>query len=311
MDMKKSIYLLLAIFTLVGCEKEKTSGERVLLGFTPRTLETFAAEGDVQTISVTTNQSWWDYAIEYNKEGESWIDITREDNTLTITTPLNETFASREATLVFTIGQGENQLIRRFRILQLSKFSSAFDLEDIDSEGWLWFDTQEKIDKYVGPDKIIQIYPATHGALEPTIADPTIVGADKAGVMPDEETPQNGTQKTGAIRLALASSAIGAADGGSIEISLKSCSEFAVDLSSGSSMQTVLRLSVNYGAPINVKMYMGGFGPILSKAGQKVWNCDEEADKMITKIKEEDANIISIVSMKNKYLYIHGIKLMY
>ena len=309
--MKKSIYLLLIILTLAGCEKEKSSGERVLLGFTPKALPTFSADGDVQTLSVKTNQSWWDYDIEYKSGGEEWVNVSREENILTITTPANETYASREATVIFTIGKGENQLIRRFTVLQLSHFSSAFRIEDIDSDGWLWFDTQEKIDRYVGPDKIIQIYPATHGAYEETIADPTIVGADDTGVMPGEETPQNGTQKTGAIRLALASSSLGASDGGSIEISLNTCRIFTVLVSSNSSMQTVLKLSVNYGSPVNVKMYMGGFGPVLSKAGQKVWDCHTENDYMLTKIKQDDVNIVSIVSMKNRYLYIHGIKLMY
>lgn len=309
--MKKSLYLLLIILTLTGCEKEKSSGERVLLGFTPKALPTFAADGDIQTLSVKTNQSWWDYTVEYKSAGEEWVNISREENTLTITTPSNDTYSSREATVVFTIGKGENQLIRRFTVLQLSDSSTAFDITDIDSDGWLWFDTQEKIDKYIGPDKLIQIESATFGAYEETIADPTLVGADDAGVMPGEETPQNGTQKTGAIRLALASSSLGASDGGSIEISLKTCSIFSVYLSSNSSMQTVLKLSVNYGSPVNVKMYMGGFGPVLSKAGQKEWECHKETDNMLTKINTDDANVVSIVSMKNRYLYIHGIKLMY
>ena len=311
--MKKSIYLLLIIIALTACEKEKSSGERVLLGFTPKALPTFSVDGDIQTISVKTNQSWWDYTLEYDtKESEEWVDISRDDNTLTITTTPNKTFASRKATLVFTIGKGENQLIRRFPILQPSKFSTAFEVEDVDENGWLWFDTQEKIDRYVGPDKIIQIEGATFGTNEPTIADPTIIGADDAGIMPnDEETPQNGTQKTGAIRLALASSALGADNGGSLVVSLKTCSMFTVFVSSNSSMQTVLKLTLNYTNIINVKMYMGGFGPVLSKAGQKEWECSKESDDMLTKINPDDVNDVSIVNMKNRYLYIHGIKLMY
>lgn len=42
-----------------------------------------------------------------------------------------------------------------------------FDPEDCDAEGWLWLDTQEKIDKYVGAGKKIQLVGAQYQAEDP------------------------------------------------------------------------------------------------------------------------------------------------
>ena len=64
---------------------------------------------------------------------------------------------------------------------------------DVDADGWLWFDSQEKIDKYVGlcneadnkidPNgKIIQMVPADIAPdYPPTYADPFWEGAGEGG----------------------------------------------------------------------------------------------------------------------------------
>ena len=42
-----------------------------------------------------------------------------------------------------------------------------FDPEDCDEQGWLWLDTQEKIDKYVGNGKKIQLIQAQYEVEDP------------------------------------------------------------------------------------------------------------------------------------------------
>lgn len=66
-----------------------------------------------------------------------------------------------------------------------------FDPADCDAEGWLWLDTQEKIDKYVGPGKKIQLVSAQYEVQDEifgdeyfypeSYADPDIIGFNKLG----------------------------------------------------------------------------------------------------------------------------------
>lgn len=74
---------------------------------------------------------------------------------------------------------------------------NLFTPADCDSNGWLWFDTQEKIDKYVGDmnsDKILKMVPTKYQEeVEPDIfenlnnvASDTIYGAGTDGYLPRE-----------------------------------------------------------------------------------------------------------------------------
>lgn len=62
---------------------------------------------------------------------------------------------------------------------------NLFDPADVDANGWIWFDTQEKIDKYIGQannedgkidpnGKIIQLICADFGDYEDSTADPAV-----------------------------------------------------------------------------------------------------------------------------------------
>lgn len=62
---------------------------------------------------------------------------------------------------------------------------NLFDPADVDANGWIWFDTQEKIDKYIGQannedgkidpnGKIIQLICADFGDYEDSTAGPAV-----------------------------------------------------------------------------------------------------------------------------------------
>lgn len=113
---------------------------------------------------------------------------------------------------------------------------NLFSASDIDKDGWLWFDTQAKVDKYVGTcdednykadpngKKIQMIYADQVPAYPPTTVDPDAIGFGKGGELKAEG------YKKGAIILAPAS-AIGATNGGGILIMMPSCSELSINVS--------------------------------------------------------------------------------
>ena len=77
-----------------------------------------------------------------------------------------------------------------------------FDPADCDADGWLWLDTQEKIDKYVGEGKKIQLVPAEYEIDDPDFpgeyipvessADPSIKGYNTEGVEGGEGSKTGG-----------------------------------------------------------------------------------------------------------------------
>ncbi len=119
--------------------------------------------------------------------------------------------------------------------LQAQEFN-MFDPADVDENGWLWFDTQEKVDKYIGlcneddykvdpQGKLIQLVYADQNPTYPaTTVDPEIVG-----VGTDGELGTAGA-KTGAIVLP-AASAFGSPNGGGFVVLMPSCSTFAINVS--------------------------------------------------------------------------------
>lgn len=113
---------------------------------------------------------------------------------------------------------------------------NLFSASDIDKDGWLWFDTQAKVDKYVGTcdeenykadpngKKIQMIYADQVPAYPQTTVDPDAIGYGKGGELKAEG------YKKGAIILP-AASAIGATNGGGILIMMPSCSELSINVS--------------------------------------------------------------------------------
>ena len=106
-----------------------------------------------------------------------------------------------------------------------------FDAADVDADGWLWFDTQEKIDKYVGfpsmsgnPKVMLMADDITDSWAEPT-CDPNVVGYNAEGEQGGEGS------KKGGIILPPATD-MTSINGGGIYMFLPDCAEFHAVLSS-------------------------------------------------------------------------------
>lgn len=110
-----------------------------------------------------------------------------------------------------------------------------FDPADCDKDGWLWFDTQEKIDKYVGwgdptnpsNDPKIILQTATFEPFDEPMTDPDMEGYNAEGVQGGEGA------WTGAIILPNGSVTNGSdsPDGGGILLHLPDCAEIDLALS--------------------------------------------------------------------------------
>jgi len=154
-----------------------------------------------------------------------------------------------------------------------------FDAADIDADGWIWFDTQAKIDKYIGlannddymvdpAGKKIQLVSANFDPFVDTEASDTIKGAGTDGIMGGVSA------KMGGIKIAPASATSGT-NGGSFVVCLPSCTSFNLFLSSGSTMYAKLTGSTNVSQNFNnytvvSAKYTTVFSK-LSSAGQKKW----------------------------------------
>lgn len=113
---------------------------------------------------------------------------------------------------------------------------NLFSASDIDKDGWLWFDTQAKVDKYVGTcdeenykadpngKKIQLVYADQVPTYPQTTVDPDAIGFGKGGELGTEGF------KKGAIILPAASAAM-QTNGGGILIMMPSCSELSINVS--------------------------------------------------------------------------------
>jgi len=124
---------------------------------------------------------------------------------------------------------------------------NLFDAADVDADGWLWFNTQEKINKYVGAidednytvnsnGKLIQMAFANITPDYPeTVADPEAYGVDTQGLTMLDEGVNKDECIKGAIILAPASAQM-STNGGCLVLNLPSCSTISLLLSSEASM---------------------------------------------------------------------------
>lgn len=114
-----------------------------------------------------------------------------------------------------------------------------FDPADCDADGWLWFDTQEKLDKYCGYTDEYKVilsgatYEDSEGQFADCELDPTIQGYNKAGEQGGEGT------WTGAIITPRAKS-YGTQNGGGIILSLPDLAEMSVAMSSESKLRQMI-----------------------------------------------------------------------
>lgn len=203
---------------------------------------------------------------------------------------------------------------------------NLFTPADCDANGWLWFDTQAKIDKYVGDansDKLIKMVPTKYQVeVEPDIfenlkntASPTVYGAGTDGYLPGVD--ENGTAvgadaKQGAIVLAPASGA-GQQNGGGILMYLPSCYYCEVFLSAETRLTPCLYAGLGYKETIDLGIVKGFAAPffVLSSAGQTTWKLHEQTNEntglTIKQNGEVSVYLINDNSSKAE-LFIHGIK---
>ena len=220
---------------------------------------------------------------------------------------------------------------RKFTLLAIACFVfisasqaqyNLFQDADVDVNGWIWFDTQAKIDKYIGQannedmqydpnGKLVQLACADFDPYEDSTADPSLIGAGTDGELGGPDA------KTGGIILA-AAQAQGSTNGGSVIIKLPStCTSFNVFFSADSRMlgrfmgasdgSTLFR---DYTA-ISVKS-LPPFAQIGS-AGQKSWDNMEKLDNGFDppfSVNSASPMHARIENCQKYPLYIHGMKIL-
>lgn len=145
--------------------------------------------------------------------------------------------------------------------------SYPFDAADVDADGWLWFDTAEKIEKYVGTSedgkldpngKIFQLISTNKAAnvekpFNKTFADPTIEGYG-------DPHNQGSDVKKGAIVLHQTIENAIYDDGGAVLINLPSCKSMHMVLSANGAAQ--LYLSGSKDAAADTSAYTVVYKPL-------------------------------------------------
>lgn len=198
------------------------------------------------------------------------------------------------------------------------------------SDGWLWFNTQQNIDTYVGlidetnykveggaDAKIVQMVYADQAPDYPaTVADINIVGAGTDG-----ETGSAGST-TGALVLQPASASM-TPNGGGFVLALPSCSKLTIDYSSNSRVMFRLLATTNASADMSKAAatndlssaagwkiisaaYMSVFKRLPSGHNQfSLEGLNNGSDA--TTIKSEEPIYVWFQSGTNDTIYIHGV----
>lgn len=200
---------------------------------------------------------------------------------------------------------------------------NLFTPADCDSNGWLWFDTQEKIDKYVGDatsDKLIKSIPTMYQEeVEPDVFEPlyntispTVAGVGTDGYLPgvDSTGAAIGTDaKKGAIVLAPASPYT-SFNGGSILLQLPSCYHLSVFLSAESSIRPALKGGFGELEPVdcaNIKSFI-----FLSYhgAGQCTWEIQDIENASGFKLNQQQPVTAQILNgnQSSAEMYLQGLK---
>ncbi len=191
---------------------------------------------------------------------------------------------------------------------------------DVDADGWLWFDTQEKIDKYVGvcdeenykvdPNgKPIQmIYADIYPDYTETFVDVMWEGAGEGG-----EIAAAGF-RTGAIVLAKASSLTGT-NGGGFVVLMPSCSSYSICLSSEAGVYCRMMGSKNVNEKFTNYTNISAHTLFnqLCGAGIYTWTGIEELDNgyedgTAIKLKGNSPIYAYFQNNRNQLVYIHGIR---
>lgn len=198
---------------------------------------------------------------------------------------------------------------------------NLFDPADVDADGWIWFDTQAKIDKYIGQagengsydpnGKMIQLVDAVHGLDYISCeASADLVGAGTDGLIGGPGA------RTGGIKV-VPSSGLTATDGGCVVIGMPSCVAFNVAFSSENRifLRFLGTTSVDTRfAEYNVidAKHASGLANPLSSAGQAKWENMENLTGSIApylEIKSSSPIYGMIQNMRSEF-YIHGMKIL-
>ncbi|MCM1518634.1 MAG: hypothetical protein NC117_08340 [Pseudoflavonifractor sp.] len=167
-----------------------------------------------------------------------------------------------------------------------------FDPADCDANGWLWFDTQEKIDKYCGfgSNYKIQLQSVTFEDADGQFAEPECY-PDEEGYNAAGELGGEGS-KTGAIILPGGTSSYGTetGDGGGFMLWLPDCAEFDLFLSTeDEKILVALRGAADSWveaidcATVRAYMKMGFFIDMpLAKTSQFQWNNIQDVKNEVT-----------------------------
>lgn len=214
---------------------------------------------------------------------------------------------------------------------------NLFDPADCDADGWLWLNTQEKIDKYVGlineddytvdpAGKPIQMAFANITPDYPeTVADPDATGADPEGYIVSDAEVNTGELIKGAIILAPASASM-SANGGCLVLNLPSCSTISLMLSSEARMLgRTLMLTPGYDMSVDdsdagADPWTGHTKSIYAKAtvfgsihsaGQYKWDGIETANNGnntgVTFVSDEPV-YFALQNCHSYAIYVHAIK---
>lgn len=195
-----------------------------------------------------------------------------------------------------------------------------FDASDVDADGWLWFDTQEKLDKYCGwgSDYKIQLQTATFEDADGQFAEPEL-DATVPGYNADGQQGGDGA-KTGAIILPAAASVSDSPNGGSIMMWLPDCAEISMFISTEyDKICTGVKGAKGWVEPIDcatIKTYLSmSWGAIqpLAKVSQYQWNNIQNltnADGLQLKSSAGNKVTGQIVNNMKYPLYVHGIKVL-
>jgi hypothetical protein len=207
---------------------------------------------------------------------------------------------------------------------------NMFPAADTDADGWLWFDTAEKIEKYVG------IIDETNYKVDPNgkpiqlvYADifpdypPSEASADIVGAGTDGETGSAGS-RTGALMLQPSSASM-SVNGGGFVVCMPSCSEYAICYSSNSRVMTRLVATTNVnslmsdcnaGYDLNYekgwKIINASYVSVFKRlpAGINNWssleNLDNGSDE--TTLKNDKPIYVWFQSATPDTIYIHGIR---
>jgi len=199
--------------------------------------------------------------------------------------------------------------------------TNLFDPADVDANGWIWFDTQAKIDKYIGQSdnenakynengKIIQMVSAGFGDYVDTEVSPDFKGTGTDGIL------ETTGARIGAIKTAPASANM-STNGGGFIVKMPSCTSFNVCLSADSKMYVRLLGTTAAGKItgdyiIASAKFTTVFKP-LSSAGIFVWSDMEQLNtgfEPIFKLASPSTMYAYFQSLTKNNIYIHGVKIL-